>query len=77
MASEEHDERLARLRAEAEAEMRRHLPTEGGGGRDAKRRRKTGGEETERHAGGRFDYGAVQELATGLTGFLLTCQLQR
>lgn len=76
MASEEHDERLARLRAEAEAEMRRHLPTEGGGDRAAKRR-KTGFEEAERHAGGRFDYGAVQELATGLTGFLLTCQLQR
>lgn len=75
MTANEDDERLARLRAEAEAEMRRRLPTEGGG--RAAKRRKTGGEEAERQAGGRFDYGAIQELTTGITGFLLTCQLQR
>ncbi|PRW44977.1 hypothetical protein C2E21_6182 [Chlorella sorokiniana] len=74
MASENQDERLARLRAEAEAEMRRRLPTEGG---RAAKRRKMGGGEAERQAGGRFDYGAIQKLATGITGFLLTCQLQR
>ena len=74
MATAEEDERLARLRAEAEAEMRRRLPTDGG---RAVKRRKTGGEEAERQAGGRFEYGAVRELATGITGFLLTCQLQR
>lgn len=75
MTANEDGERLARLRAEAEAEMRRRLPTEGGG--RAAKRRKTGGEEAERQAGGRFDYGAIQELTTGITGFLLTCQLQR
>ena len=71
----EDEARLARLRAEAEAEMRRHLP--GGGGGRAAKRRKTEGEEAERQAGGRFEYGAVRELATGIAGFLLTCQLQR
>ena len=54
--------------------MRRRLP-DGGGGRAAKRRKTA--EDAERQAGGRFEYGAVRELATGITGFLLTCQLQR
>lgn len=73
------DDRLSRLRAEAEAEMRRRLPDQGG---PAAKRQKGGGgggegAGGEAAAGGRFDYGAVQELSTGLAGVLLTCSLQR
>jgi hypothetical protein len=63
--------RLAQLRAMAEEEMRRRLPPTDGEP-DAKRQ-KTGGA-----SGGRFDYGAIKELSSpGITGFLLTCRLQR
>lgn len=75
--------RLASLREEAEREMRRRLPS--GGGRAAKRQKACDGglSEGQQPTGapvgdaGRFDYGAVGELATGITGFLLTCPIQR
>lgn len=53
----------------AEVEMRRRLPQADG---PPAKRHKTNGPV------GRFEYGAVKELATpGITGFLLTCGLQR
>lgn len=72
---------LARLRMAAEREMRRHLPASEGG-RPAKRHKGSAGGEGDdggaaSAAGGLFDYGASAELATGVTGFLLTCPLQR
>lgn len=74
------DSKLAKLRAEAEAEMRRTLP----GSRPAKRQKKGSGSGGSNGLagpaaalGGRFDYGALKELPLGLQGFLLTCQLQR
>lgn len=61
--------KLAQLRAMAEVEMRRRLPQADG---PPAKRHKTNGPV------GRFEYGAVKELATpGITGFLLTCGLQR
>ncbi|KAL4448188.1 hypothetical protein ABPG75_005407 [Micractinium tetrahymenae] len=85
----QEDSKLARLRAEAELEMRRTLP---GSSRPAKRQKKgsgaapAAGGHADGHAaattapaalGGRFDYGALKELPIGLQGFLLTCPLQR
>ena len=62
------------LRRAAEIEMRRVLP----GDVTSAKRRKTGGEEEEQHVEiGRFDYGAVQELASGMSGFLLSCDFRR
>ena len=75
--------KLARLLADAEQEMRRKLPDGNDGAPGAKRRKGGGGggaadaAEAAAAAGGRFDYGAIKELATGITGFILTCPLQR
>lgn len=73
------DGKLARLRALAEQEMRRRLPADAGGGPPPKRHKAGGGiaGSAEAAAVRRYDYGAVQELASGVAGFLLTCALQR
>ncbi len=64
--------KLAQLRAMAEVEMRRRLPQSDGA--PGAKRQKTDADGPV----GRFEYGAVKELATpGITGFLLTCGLQR
>lgn len=77
------DGKLARLRALAEGEMRRRLPPAkrhkgaGGGGGGSGEAGGSGSAGALGAGGGRFDYSAIKELATGLTGFLLTCPLQR
>ena len=81
------DSKLAFLRAQAEQEMRRRLPAADDGAPGPKRRKGDGAvvvaaagaaeAAAAAAAGGRFDYGAIKELASGITGFLLTCPLQR
>ncbi len=75
---ESSEAKLARLRELAECEMRRRLPGENGAP-SAKRQKTAAGSSSGGGGsdGGRFDYGAVRELASGITGFLVTCSLQR
>lgn len=79
---------LAKLKEEAENEMRRVLPEE-----RASKRAKVDGDTSEdiqetdgdeeatpqeqQLVASRFNYAAVQELSTGLQGFLATCRIKR
>lgn len=82
------DGKLAALRALAEQEMRRRLLEGGDAAPSAKRRRGDAGAGAPAPGGAapgksgdseRFDYGAAKQLGVGagITGFLLTCFLQR
>ncbi|KAG2495042.1 hypothetical protein HYH03_006974 [Edaphochlamys debaryana] len=71
MASEE--QRLARLKREAEVEMRRCLPGDGG----AKRPRKAGAQDVGFVHVDRFHYAVVGELEAGAKAFVLTCNFRK
>lgn len=73
--------RLEQLRGLAELEMRRRLPSaqdqDGSSDGPIAKRQKTMSSVGGEAGGGRFDYAATQQLSSGVTGFLLTCSLQR